>query len=133
MSPVRSKKSVLIASCLGLGVLLVLVPLAPNVATAIVILCLALGLVAAIQSQSWALTSDIVPDSHAAQFGGIMNFGGYFGGALAPVITGVVYDHTGSYTPSFILAGVIAALGAVFYGFLVHRPIAGGAQVEADA
>ncbi|WP_159793567.1 MFS transporter [Puerhibacterium puerhi] len=133
LSPIASKKSVLIASCLGLGVLLVLVPLARNVVVAILVLCLALGLVAAIQSQSWALTSDIVPDSHAAQFGGIMNFGGYFGGALAPVVTGVIYDHIGSYTPTFILAGVIAALGAIFYGFLVRNPIAGGAKAEAAA
>ena len=52
-----------------------------------------------------------------------MNFGGYFGGALAPVVTGMVVDKTGSYTPSFLVAGVIAALGAVFYGLLVSRPI----------
>ena len=86
-------------------------------------LCAALGLIAAVQAQSWALTSDIVPDTHAAQFGGIMNFGGYFGGALAPVLTGVIVDRTGSYTPSFLLAGGIAILGACFYGFMVRRPV----------
>src|SRR5690625_7975583 len=45
-----------------------------------------------LQAQSWAISSDIVPDSHAARFGGIMNFGGYFGGALAPIVTGAVVD-----------------------------------------
>jgi hypothetical protein len=40
------------------------------------------------------------------------------------VLTGVVLDATGSYVPSFIAAAVIAALGAVFYGLLVRRPIA---------
>lgn len=70
-----------------------------------------------------ALTSDIVPDTHAAQFGGIMNFGGYFGGALAPLVTGVIVDKTGSYTPSFLVSGVIAVLGACVYGFMVRRPV----------
>ncbi|GAA2183105.1 MFS transporter [Brooklawnia cerclae] len=123
MTSIRSKKSVLITACIGLGVLLVVVPFAHNLVVAVVILCLALGLVAAIQSQSWALTSDIVPDTHVAQFGGIMNFGGYFGGALAPVVTGLIYDRTGSYTPTFIVAGGIAALGALFYAVLVRKPI----------
>ncbi|PVU82232.1 MFS transporter [Cellulomonas sp. WB94] len=120
---IESKKAILVWGCLGLGVLLFIVPFMHNLVFAIITLCLALGLVAAIQAQSWALTSDIVPDTHAAQFGGIMNFGGYFGGALAPVLTGIVVDRTGSYTPSFLVAGVIAALGAVFYGLLVRSPI----------
>src|SRR5690625_7482350 len=77
------------------------------------VLSLALALVAAVQAQSWAISSDIVPDSHAARFGGIMNFGGYFGGALAPIVTGAVVDATGSYTPSFLVAGLIAVLGEI--------------------
>ncbi|MGB4137522.1 MAG: MFS transporter [Microbacterium sp.] len=123
MSSIGSKKAILIAGCIGLGVLLCIVPFVHDLTLALVVLCLALALVAAIQAQSWALTSDIVPDTHAARFGGIMNFGGYFGGALAPVVTGMVVDSTGSYAWPFIVAGVIAALGACFYGFLVRRPI----------
>lgn len=123
MSAFRSKKTVLIGGSVGLGILLAVVPVVHNPVWAIVVLCAALGLVAAVQSQSWALTSDIVPDTHAAQFGGIMNFGGYFGGALAPLVTGIIVDRTGSYTPSFLVSGVIAVLGACFYAFMVRRPV----------
>lgn len=123
MSSIASKKAILIWGCILLGILLCIVPFVHDLTLALIVLCLALALVAAIQAQSWALTSDIVPDTHAAQFGGIMNFGGYFGGALAPVLTGLVVDRTGSYTLSFLVAGVIAALGAVFYGLLVRRPV----------
>ena len=91
---------------------------------AIVVLCVSLGLIALLQGQSWALTTDIVPDSHAARFGSIMNFGGYFGGALAPILTGVIFDQWHTYAPSFIIAGIIALLGAVFYAFMVKKPIA---------
>lgn len=118
-----SKKLVLVSAAVLTGVLLIIVPFVHSLVWAIVVLCMALGLIAIIQSQSWALTSDIVPDTHAARFGSIMNFGGYFGGALAPVITGIVVDQTGSYTPSFILAGIIAAMGALFFGLMVSKPI----------
>lgn len=122
-SAMGSKKLVLVSAAVLTGVLLIIVPFVHSLVWAIVVLCMALGLIAIIQSQSWALTSDIVPDTHAARFGSIMNFGGYFGGALAPVITGIVVDQTGSYTPSFILAGIIAAMGALFFGLMVSKPI----------
>jgi MFS family permease len=123
MTSIRSKKTILVAGCIALGVLLCIVPFIHQLGLALVVLSLALAVVAAIQSQSWALSSDVVPDSHAARFGGIMNFGGYFGGALAPIATGVIVDTTGSYTPSFLLAGVIAAMGGLCYAFLIRKPV----------
>ena len=123
MTSIRSKRAVLVIGCIVLGVLLCIVPFVHDLALALVVLSLALAVVAAIQSQSWAISSDIVPDSHAARFGGIMNFGGYFGGALAPIATGVIVDSTGAYTLAFLASGVIAALGGLCYAFLVRRPV----------
>lgn len=120
----RSKKTVIIVSAIVTGILLLITPLMDSLFWAEVVLCFSLGLIAVLQGQSWALTTDIVPDSHAARFGSIMNFGGYFGGALAPILTGVIYDHWHTYAPSFVIAGIIALLGAVFYGFMVKKPIA---------
>lgn len=123
-SPMRSKKAAIITSAIIIGILLLITPLLDSLVWAIVVLCVALGLIAVLQGQSWALTTDIVPDSHAARFGSIMNFGGYFGGALAPILTGVIYDQWHTYAPSFIIAGIIAIAGAGFYAFLVRKPIA---------
>src|SRR5699024_1226273 len=123
MISMTSKKTILVGGCVGLGILLCLVPFVHNLALALAVLSLALALVAAVQAQSWAISSDIVPDSHAARFGGIMNFGGYFGGALAPIVTGAVVDATGSYTPSLLVAGLIAVLGGLCYGLMVRKPI----------
>ena len=36
---------------------------------------------------------------------------------------GVIVDATGSYTSSFLLAGVIAAMGGLCYAFLVRKPV----------
>jgi amino acid transporter len=40
-------------------------------------------------------------------------------------LTGVIADATGSYTLSFVIGGIIAALAAVAYTVLVRRPIPG--------
>src|SRR5690625_6785478 len=76
MASMAAKKTIVVGGCVGLCILLCLVPFVHNLALALAVLSLALALVAAVQAQSWAISSDIVPDSHAARFGGIMNFGG---------------------------------------------------------
>ena len=123
-TPMRSKKVTLVTDSILIGIILILTPLVASAAAAITLLCVALFFVAMLHGQSWALTTDIVPDSHAARFGSIMNFGGYFGGALSPILTGYIYDTWHSYAPSFIIAGVISIFGACCYGFLVKGPLA---------
>lgn len=125
LGALESKRRVLVACCALVAVALALVPIVRNLALAIVVLSVALALIAGIQSQSWAATSDIVADSQAAQYGSIMNFGGYFGGALAPVVTGILVDHTGTYSSTFLVSALIALSGCFFYGLLVKKPIAG--------
>lgn len=122
-TPMHSKKTAIIGAALITGVMLAITPFMPNLVWAEVVLCVALGLIAVLQGQSWALTTDIVPDSHAARFGSMMNFGGYFGGAASPLLTGLIYDQWHSYAPSFWIAAGIAFCGAGFYGFMVRKPI----------
>jgi cyanate permease len=69
------------------------------------------------------MPGDVVHSKQVASVGAIQNFGGYFGGAFAPLLTGIIADATGSYAPSFIIGGVIAALAAVAYGVLVRKPL----------
>ena len=123
-TPLRSKRLLIVCGSIWVGLLLMLLPLMRSLWSAEIVLCLALAGIALVQSQSWAITSDLVPDRQAAQFGGIMNFGGYFGGALAPILTGAIFDKYGSYAPSFVIAGVIALIGAAAYGLLLRRPMA---------
>jgi cyanate permease len=52
--------------------------------------------------------------------GSIQNFGGYFGGAFSPVVTGFIVDATGSYLLAFVSSGICAAL---CYWFIVKDPI----------
>jgi nitrate/nitrite transporter NarK len=52
---------------------------------------------------------------------GIYNFVGNLAGVVAPLITGLVIEQTGSYTPAFALAAVMIAAGQLSYWFIVGR------------
>ena len=48
----------------------------------------------------------------------MQNIGGSIGGALAPLVTGLVVQHTGGYTPAFLVGGVAALVSACAYTFV---------------
>jgi MFS family permease len=74
---------------------------------------------------SWSLANAAAPPSYAASLGAIMDFGGFIGGALAPMVTGFVVQAGGSFTPALLAAGIIGLLSAAAYAILIpHHPIA---------
>jgi cyanate permease len=79
---------------------------------------------------SWALVTAAAPPNYVASIGSIQNFGGYFGGALAPTVTGIIVQRTGSFVPALIVGACIGLCSALIYTFVVRRPIS-GADLEA--
>jgi dipeptide/tripeptide permease len=57
---------------------------------------------------------------------GLVNFGGNIPGVLAPVITGLLIERTGSYYPGFVVAVVVLFLALPAYWWMVGdtKPIA---------
>jgi MFS family permease len=121
--PLLAKRHVMSVAAVAAGILICLIPFVDSLPLAIVVMTVALGFVATMQAAAWAMPGDIVDNSQVASVGAIQNFGGYFGGAFAPLLTGVIADATGSYAPSFVIGGIIAALAAVAYTVLVRGPI----------
>jgi MFS family permease len=64
---------------------------------------------------SWSLANACAPPGYAASLGAIMDFGGFIGGALAPMITGFVVQATGSFTPALLTAGAVGLCSAGAY------------------
>jgi len=64
---------------------------------------------------SWSLANACAPSSYAASLGAIMDFGGFIGGALTPMVTGFVVQATGSFTPALLVAGAIGLCSAGAY------------------
>lgn len=73
---------------------------------------------------SWALATACAPPQYAASLGAIMDFGGFIGGALAPMVTGFVVQATGTFAPALLVAGLIGlASAAVYQLFIPDRAI----------
>jgi nitrate/nitrite transporter NarK len=52
---------------------------------------------------------------------GIYNFVGNIAGILSPLITGVLIARSGSYTPPFVLAAALIALGPLSLWFILRE------------
>ena len=59
------------------------------------------------------------PHDEVGLWTGVYNFVGNVAGILSPLITGFLIDKTGSYTPPFVLAAVLIAVGPLAFWFIV--------------
>lgn len=92
-----------------------------EVALAFISLCLFLIYIAS--SAAWATVPIAAPGQFTASLGSIQNFGGYLGGALAPTVTGIIVQSTGSFTQALLLSAGLSLVSAAAYLFLVRKPI----------
>ena len=67
-------------------------------------------------------TTQAAVSSRIASLGAIQNFGGFIGGALAPILTGIIAQKW-SFVPALLAAAAIAFAGAMAYLLLVRKPI----------
>lgn len=59
------------------------------------------------------------PHDEVALWVGIMNTAGNLGGVIAPLVTGVVVQKTGSYVPAFLTVAIVLVVGIVAYTVIV--------------
>jgi MFS family permease len=72
----------------------------------------------------WALATDVLATPRfVASVGSIQNFGGFLGGACAPIVTGIVVDRFGGFDVAILVTGVLALVSATLYGLLLRRRI----------
>ncbi len=58
-------------------------------------------------------------EGEVALWVGIMNCAGNIGGVIAPLVTGVVVQRTGSYVPAFFVVSVVLVIGIFAYTVVV--------------
>jgi len=88
----------------------------------------------------WAITQTLAGPLAAGRWTGLQNFIGNFAGWVAPTLTGILVDKTGSFRSAFFITAGVAWLGALSWGWVVG-PVeqcdwekqAGAAQVAAYA
>lgn len=86
-------------------------------------ICVAMFFINMSSAACWTMVSVIVPKRLVASLGSIQNFGGYFGGSFAPIVTGWVVEHTGRYDNALMASAVIAVIAALVYFLLVKKPL----------
>jgi MFS family permease len=60
------------------------------------------------------------PPSEIGLWTGVYNFVGNIAGIVSPIITGILIERTGSYTPPFVLAAALIAIGPLAFWFIVR-------------
>ncbi len=78
----------------------------------------------------WTLATDVAPRRYVASLGSIQNAGGFVGGALAPLVTGVVVQVTGAFNLAFAIGAILAVVAACCYFFILKGPIRPPAPVS---
>ena len=78
---------------------------------AVIFLTLAMGSLSLSTASLNAISIDVAPSHKVSSFVSLQNFGGNVGGALAPMVTGMLVGATGSFIAPLL---VTAAVGLVF-------------------
>jgi MFS family permease len=67
-----------------------------------------------------AMPVDVAPPKYVSSLAALMNVGGNIGGALAPMVTGILLARTGSFQiPLLVAAGITLIFGCGFFGLVV--------------
>ncbi len=71
----------------------------------------------------WTLITAVAPQSYCTSVASIQNFGGYIGGTVSPLATGIVVDVTGSFVIALAIGAGVTVLGAIILQTAVRAPI----------
>jgi MFS family permease len=127
MDETKARKGI-VTVAFSTGVFLVLAMRATDSRTAVALLVGAC-LVGLSTGNLLVMLQSSAPPDEIGLWTGIYNFIGNIAGILAPLITGALIERTGSYTPGFVLAAVVLAVGLVCCWCVVGKLRAGADNV----
>ena len=121
--PVVARRNAVVFAMLGMVAFTIPAALVQSNTVALACISVVIFLANAASASSWALATAAAPPSRIASLGSLQNFGGFLGGALAPILTGIIAEKW-SFVPALLTAAAIAFVGAMSYLILVRKPIA---------
>jgi sugar phosphate permease len=121
-SPLLGRRNAVVVSTLGMVAFTIPAALVESNVVAVACISIVIFLANASSACAWSLATVAAPPSRIASLGALQNFGGFLGGALAPVLTGYI-AQSWSFVPALLTGAGIAFLGAMSYRYLVVRPI----------
>ncbi len=88
---------------------------------AMTILAAAFAGIGIFTSNMWAITQTLAGPRAAGTWTGLQNAAGNLGGALSPIVTGIIVDRTGSFVTAFLIASASLVGTMVCYGVLLGK------------
>jgi sugar phosphate permease len=127
-NPLAIRRTIILAAMLAMAVFTFAAAYAHTPDWAIACISGALFCNGASTTMMWCLVSEVAPSNLTASLGGIINCGGYLGGALAPLATGYIAQRTGSFMLAMDLAAAIATLSAIAFFVLLRTGVTDSAR-----
>ena len=125
MDPIDSRRYLTVGGLVLCALFTAAAPFAPTTPLVVGLLSASMFFGYGAGSCSWALGASLTPPRLVATLESIQNIGGSIGGALAPLVTGLIVQRTHSFTPAFLVATVAALAGAASYWFVRKDAYAG--------
>jgi MFS family permease len=122
-TPIGGRKLLISCALCGISICTAGTALAQSNTAALTFVSISLFLIYIASSAAWATVPVAAPSQYTASLGSIQNFGGYLGGALAPAVTGLIVQRTGSFSQALMLSAILSLLSAAAYLLLVRGPI----------
>lgn len=123
VSPLRSRKIPMSLALIVGAVLTVVAAETPSDVVAIACISGAMFSIYVSSSAAWAMASVAAPVHLTASLGSLQNFGGFIGGALAPIVTGYTVKGTGHFEIALLVCAAVGVVAATGYWVLIQQPI----------
>ena len=117
-----SRKIVLVVSLLAAAICVAFAGSVKGVYPAVILMSVSIFFLYITGAIYWAIIQDVVHKSRVGSISGFIHLIGSLSGIIGPVVTGYIVHHTGKFDSAFVLAGVIAAVGAVLVLLVIKSP-----------
>jgi MFS transporter, ACS family, D-galactonate transporter len=117
-TPTRVRKTFVVGGLL-MSTLMLPAALAPSLTLSLGLLIVANLAFGLFSSNHWAITQTLAGPKMAGVWTGLQNAIANLAGILAPIITGIIVDKTGSFFFAFLSSSIVVVVGAASYLFLV--------------
>ncbi len=132
---VRSgRRRIVVAACLVLTAAGIAIPYVQSLSLVVVLTILPVGFSNTATATNAALTSDLLRSpADAGRAFAFLVLGGNVFGLLAPIVTGYIVQATGSFASAFVLAGLLALVGAAVSLALTRHALGEAPSIAAAA
>lgn len=123
--PFTARRTIIALGALLTAVALFLTAVSHGPVLAVVLLTIGEGTYSLSSGVYWALAANIARSRQmVASIGSIQNFGGFLGGAFAPLVTGIIVGASGGFVLALLVSAALTLLSAIMYGLVLRRPLA---------